>query len=266
MLKQDLAIVDRWIKPLKESMEIWTRFTTAERLQLHDHYSDMRIHQMASMESLYGHHRLTLETENVIWEALGSAKKRREAYYRSTLKGVLEVYLSYVNANLLLSSELGMGFHDWLDFLPFYRQKFLSIGRRSLPNEQSVSAVEALFEVSFPEFAIKDTQTFLKVLRDSRLEDLRSLVQKAADGEVAFDQAFARQTLQDILKIEQRVARYRRLIFYLALPLHMVPWAGIAAHKAAEEIVGSVVERRLNRSHRWYYLLSDVSRQTQTES
>ncbi len=48
------------------------------------------------------------------------------------IKQEIVLYLLYVNANIVLSNELKTGFHDWIYFLPFYKQKFLSVGREGV--------------------------------------------------------------------------------------------------------------------------------------
>ena len=123
--------------------------------------------------------------------ALGSAEKRRHKEYRSALREVLQAYLTYVNANLVLASELEIPFHDWLDFTPFYSTKFLSVGKREDETQQGRKQVERLFTVAFPELAIQDTSALLKVLNDRRIQDLRQLIGDAVLWKVQLDEHFA---------------------------------------------------------------------------
>ena len=89
--------------------------------------------------------------------ALGSAEKRKHKEYRSALREITRAYLKYVNANLVLANELETPFHDWLDFTPFYRTKFLGVGRREDETQRGRREVERLFTVAFPNLAIQDT-------------------------------------------------------------------------------------------------------------
>lgn len=172
---------------------------------------------------------------------------------------MLQSYLSYVNANIVLSNELGVGFHDWADFLPFYRLKFLSVGKEHIEEERRIEESQKLFEVSFPEFAIADTHTLIKALQDKCVADLRELVEKAVKGDVTFDQEFARSVLNKVLGIERRTRRYRNIISYITMPIGFVPWVGTAAQKVIEEAVGTPLEKKLKQKYRWFYLLSDLA-------
>jgi hypothetical protein len=174
---------------------------------------------------------------------------------------VLHDYLSYVNANIVLSNKLKAGFHDWTDFLPFYRRKFLSVGQ-DLDAQKQIDASNRLFEVSFPEFAISDTAALVKVLNDKRIIDLRRLIQDAVEGKVTFDEGFARNMLKEVLGTEKRIARYRTIVSYLTMPLDFLPLLSPVAQKVTEEVVGMLVEKRLKQKYRWFYMLSDAAEGT----
>src|SRR5262249_24180268 len=123
--------------------------------------------------------------------------------------------LSYVNANLVLSHELRVPFHDWMDYLPFYKKKFLTLEKENFDTGASSEMSRRLFQVSFSRFSISSPHGFVKVLRDPRIQDLRNLIQKAVDGEVIFDQYFAERTLMDVFEIKERLERHRNMLFYL---------------------------------------------------
>jgi hypothetical protein len=124
-------------------------------------------------------------TDRLLQEAMVSAAKRRKRAYRRILKEAVTDYLSHVNANLVLANEFGCGVHDWGDFEPFYRQKFLRVGQALMPHEKDVRAVRRLFGLCFPAFASWEPRTFVKALKDKRVAELRGLVSRAAAGEVA---------------------------------------------------------------------------------
>src|SRR5438552_819694 len=63
----------------------------------------------------------------MVEQGVRSSEKCKLRAYRHALRGVLRAYLMYVNSNLILSNTLQVGFHDWLDFTPFYGSKFLAI-------------------------------------------------------------------------------------------------------------------------------------------
>lgn len=274
MLEHDLNMLDQWVEPLRASLNIWRPFVHRSCELIRDHNESLHseafhpqirrdlmrddsllqispmIHQSLYQTSAY-------ETY-LMDEALVSSKKRKLSVYREALRPVIRSYLSYVNANIVLSNEIGAGFHDWADFLPFYRLKFLSVGKEDIEGECKINEAQKLFEVTFPEFEITDTRTLIKVLQDKRIADLRELVENAVKGEVTFDQEFARSVLKEVFGIERLTNRYRRIISYVTMPIGFAPWVGSAAQKVIEEAVGTALERKLKQKYRWFYLLSDL--------
>ena len=274
MLGHDMSVLDQWVVPLRESLTTWRRFADMsmqvlrdEREQLDAHspevgYRDMHrtrhnmhrtMHDMSSAASA------AYYLSDMVDVALGSAEKRRHKEYRSALREVIQSYLAYVNANLVLASELELPFHDWLDFTPFYSTKFLSVGKREDETQRGRKQVERLFTVAFPEFAIRDTTALLKVLNDKRIQDLRQLIGDAVLGKVQFDEHFAKSVLGEVLRSERRVTRFRNVLGYLTLPIGFIPGIGTPAQKLVEEAVGMPVARKMKKEHQWFYMLSDVA-------
>jgi hypothetical protein len=118
----------------------------------------------------------------LVQEALKSSTKRKRKVYREALRNVLRAYLTYVDANLIISHQLDLGFHDWLDFTLFYTTKFLSVGRSEDPVQAGREQLEKLFTLPFPELAIRSTRALMKALSDKRIDDLRLLVAEAVEG------------------------------------------------------------------------------------
>jgi hypothetical protein len=254
MLESDLDAIERWERPLAESVGVWKRFITQAGTLLDDNVREER--PALGVQFLhFGSHAET-HTRSI---SIPDTSDR--------LRQTLTPYLAYVNANIVLSNELGVGFHDWMDYAPFYRTKFLAVGREDVEHQQvSSEAVHTLFRLAFPDFAIHDARSFIKIVKDKRIVNLRAKIQDAVDGKVQFDQDFARTTLLDVLNLERRSAQYRHVTFFLTLPLHFIPLVGAAVHKVAEEAVDSVLERKLRRPNQWFYLLSDISESAHAET
>jgi hypothetical protein len=257
MLDQDMTILDQWVAPLRESLTAWRRFAKTSMQLWRDGCENREalhalqtgnagfaehtglVHGIGEWAHTAGHIEQSHESEDYlsfhylfnmaniglhrVEVALGSAEKRRHKEYRSALREVTRPYLAYVNANLVLASELAIPFHDWLDFMPFYSKKFLSVGKREDETQRGRKQVERLFTVAFPELAIQDTRTLLKVLNDKRVQDLRKLIGDAILGKVQFDEHFAKSILAEALRSERRVARFRNILGYLTLPIHFIP-------------------------------------------
>jgi hypothetical protein len=267
MLEHDLRLLDQWVSPLRESIQIWRQFldTTWRILRAETHHSQHHLlHHSSSlpMHTLYmlhNHASHGYAMNELVNEALSSSEKRKHKEYRDALRETVRAYLGYVNANLVLSNEFDVPFHDWQDLMPFYNLKFLSVGKRSTKIEHERKEVERLFTVAFPELAIRDTKSLLKVLKDKRVEELRKLIADAALGKAQFDEVFARRVLMEVLQTERKVTRFRNVLGYLTLPLGFIPTIGTPVQKVVEEIVTAPVAKAMKEKHRWFYLLSEAA-------
>lgn len=284
MLDHDLLTIDQWVRPLVDSLRLWVDFARGaastllngdiERFwgsiqgnnrkhtsrRLFDSEDDRKLALIRSGGSpLIRDLGLVADICLMAEEALSSASKRRKREYRNALREVLSWYLAYVNANLILSNELGTGFHDWCDFSPFYQHKWLSIGKETSETTRAVGEVQKLFSVVFPEFAISDVASLMKALKDKRIASLRTLIQEAVEGKVVFDTNFAKRTLHEVLGEETKTGRWRRIVSYATIPLGLFSLVGMAAQKAADESIGKLLEKKLKKRHEWFYMLSDIS-------
>jgi hypothetical protein len=274
MIEHDLKVIDQWIEPLKDSLEIWNNFAPVSldrmrdesmvyqrgrglRIELDEAHSAVWHYPAISL--LHDANKSVATISMMVKEALHSSQKRKKRKYRDILRQVLKSYLSYVNANIIISNQLGVGFHDWIDFLPFYHHKFLSVGQEDITTEQHIKESQKLFRVSFPEFAISDISSLIKALEDKRIVSLRNLVQDAVDGKATFDEAFAKTVLREVLDVERRARRYRNITSYLTMPVGFIPWIGTPAQKVLEEAVGIPLEKKLKKPYQWFYLLSDIA-------
>jgi len=265
MVEHDLQILDQWISPLRDSLDIWRHFSRTAIDWPHlvfggetwfsSHTTNRRelAHGMLLDESRAQY------LATMIDEALQSSAKRKKKEYRIPLREVLAAYLGYVNANLILGNELNIGFHDWQDFSPFYSAKFLSVGREVSEVQKQRHQMETMFTVSFPDLAITKPSALLKALNHKRIEELRRLIDDAVAGRVIFDHKFARDVLREVLGSERKSRKLRSVVGYLTLPIGFIPWIGTPAQKLIEEGVGSALERKLKHQHRWFYLLSDIA-------
>lgn len=282
MLEHDLKILDQWVEPFRASLDIWRHFAYKSYELLREdrnrimhskilprlHVSELITYELTQIERygvIPGHCTYYSHIFFLVKEALESSSKRKRAEYREALRQALRSYLSYVNANIVLSNEIGVGFHDWADFLPFYRLKFLSVGKENIKEERQIEESQKLFEVSFPEFAITDTRALIKALQDKRIADLREMVNRAVKGEVTFDQEFARNIFKEVFEIERRTNIYRKIISYVTSPMGFVPWVGTAAQMVIEETVGTPLEKKLKQKYRWFYLVSDLAEESKAE-
>lgn len=276
MLEQDLHNIEQWFSPFQESIGIWQEFATnlyleqiVDRIQdgeafIHagSFHTDIRAAENLSSllhdfmpSSIHG-----INYQSSVPRASNTVKaKDKQKQLRKTFKDGIRSYLSFVNSNIIISNELGVGFYDWSDFVPFYKRKFLSVGEEiDLPNK--VEALKRLFSVSFPEFSIEDPKVLLRILGDRRIKELRQLVDESLEGKVIFDENFAKRTLFEVIEVERKTTKYRNITSYLTMPLGLIPVVGDVVQKAAEELTGAVIGNKISQKYQWFYMLNDISR------
>jgi len=276
MIEHDLKSLDQWVKPLSESLNLWMHFLQRsmkliriDREGWRDqfpfrgvrpdeiHLTNFIVHEAHSTAALYLDE--TEDSSMLVYEALESSEKRKRRKYRGALRDVLRSYLTYVDANLILSHQFDVGLHDWLDLTPFYATKFLSVGQGEDPVVESKTQLERLFTVPFPDLALHNTRALIKALNDKRIEDLRRLVAEAVAGHVQFDDEFAKAVLRDVFRSSERAKHWRSVIGYATLPIGLIPWVGTPVQKIVEESVSIPIERKLKQTHRWFYMLSEIA-------
>jgi len=285
MLDRDLRELSIWIKPLEDSAAAWREFckqipatiredlnkgelqdeniTYEQITEDKDKQRQMRkiahwLHDNASLYE-YKYHN-PLKSHWLLEEAIHSSTLREKPEHREALKKHLSEYLSYINANILLSQTFQAGFHDWVDFKPFYHEKFLRIAQDSYPAEKEIENVKKLFEISFPEFTFWQPKNVIKALKDKRITDLRKLIESASKGDVQFDKEFANKVLSEVFKIESNIGRFRNIISYATTPLGFIPTLGTPIQKVVEELVVQPVQNIKRNNFKWFYFISEMSR------
>jgi len=272
MVDQDIYSIDQWINPLKESLSIWRHFLNNSMKIFHEDESGL-LQYLFHDEPLHYQRGYAQDTTDAKWysssdismlvdEALKFSAKRKHKENREALRDVLRAYLGYINTNLILSNELQVGFHDWIDLMPFYGAKFMSVGKANDPLQEKRKEVENLFTIPFPELAIRDTHSLLKALDDKRIVDLRQLINDSVEGKVHFDQQFTKEVLSEVLHIERKVKRWRNITGYITLPLEFIPWVGSVTEKIVGETVSTIIEKKIKNPYRWFYLLSEIADET----
>jgi hypothetical protein len=237
MTQNDLLSVGQWSAAMRSSSDIWRKFVNGL-----DSFFDV---------FGFGIEKILREMRNPSPYAIPDRRVLR----RETLSS----YLSYANANLILSNEMGAGLHDWEDFQPFYHQKFLAVGCDDAGLSAVGEASHQLFDIAFPEFTIRSPEHFMTLMTHRRVGELRSLIEEASRGDVEFDEGFARSVFREVIGVERTLGKRKRLLGYLTFPIGFLPFVGNYAQFLAEQGAESFMERRLKNKFRWFYLLSDLA-------
>lgn len=120
----------------------------------------------------------------------------------------------------------------------------------------------ALFEPTYtelPNFEPKSLSKFASALGNRRLNDLRELVQDAANGHILFDQRFAIDTFRQLLDSEIELRARTRLVGFLTAPLGFLPIFGTPLQLAVQELLGKYLSSKAQTRFRWFYLLKEIA-------
>lgn len=218
MLEQDVKYLDWWLDPYEESVQIWHKFLDRLndcQIPLYDQATSSQHDQFVTFVHDVRH----IASNRIGFSKLLDSIRERKLIdkHGEILQSILSGYLANVNTNLVLSQSLNIGFHDWYDYEPFYRAKLLSIGQEERPEHKRIESIKKLFEISFPEFGFWDSKSLIRALTDNRILELRRLVDEAANGEIEFDQDFARNVIAEISKTEDRLLWLRTITSKKAL-------------------------------------------------
>lgn len=254
----DMKNLQEWAAPLEESTEAWSRqWRTAIDAANSGFAKDDQDQQKAI--SILVHetcHRRGIPYFHI--DALKKWKKRQPSDLRKHTREYLREYITYINANIIISRELAVPFIDWEDMHPFYRKKFRISGQQQQTERETVQQARKLFEVMFPYFVPTDLKAIVRAVEDKRIADLRELVAAAVRGDVAFDAEFAANTFREVLKLEHRALLRRKIVGWATLPLGFVPEVGTGLQKAVELGINTVWSNEVKKEIPWFYLMNDL--------
>jgi len=253
-VEHELNSIREWLPILAVAVERWSAFVELTRMQSPALFlSDGDFSVRAALAHVSKIAQVTKDAQ--------ATKDTPDLYIRSwprqtpQLVDVLRAYLTYVHRNIALSRQLRIPFYDWYDYQPFYERKLRGSGKRL---HDQMDDIRKLFEVSFPEFAVRSPRQLIKILTDRRIVELRELVASATRGDVQFDSDFAKRILFEVLAREQSINRYRSILSYALLPLGFIPRFGTPLQKAAEEAIARPYEHTQRSVISWFYLLSEA--------
>jgi len=145
------------------------------------------------------------------------------------------------------------------DFAPFYKTKFKNLSLEK-KEHQEIESIKNLFEISFPSFNQFTPKKVIKILKDTRINELRNMVKNSIENNIEFDLVFANRILHEVFEIEKTLNSLRKITSYATIPINMIPVVGTPAQKIAEEILSYNEEIKIKEKYQWFYLISELKR------
>lgn len=174
-----------------------------------------------------------------------SANARRKDV-QELQRHVVRCYLASVHACLRLAHRLDASWYDWENMRAFYERKAL----QSVTSDAFDPAVNTgrVFFKNFSAFRPKSTAQLIKLLRDSRISDLRAKIKELSATGQPINDEFVNRALTAMEDAKSRVQRIVDLSGYLTAFIP-VPLVG----KAVEKAIEAVASHHLLRPHRYLF-------------
>ena len=191
----------------------------------------------------------------VLLEAAESETEAHRQLYGTALEN-LRTQLREVNSCLTACDQLGVAPFMWAPYRRYLEEKLdPSTATGSLPAE---AAGRQFFRVAFPAYLPTSVRDFARLRSDRRIKGLRAEIQRASQGKEVLDPKYPQRILTEVLHLERRSARLRRIAGWIATAVGTipVPGLGLAASAVAEGVV-SRVEANQREPWHWFYLISD---------
>jgi hypothetical protein len=255
MLRRDLADPARWW----QAMAYYNALTGKARQLLGDnprvaqnyawdfdpdaHYgvrgSDGHVHDLAAVLSEAGEFELEAH-RNLFAQALHTVSQ----------------HLREVNSCIIACKELDVAPMMWAPYRRYLDEKLQMAPQMDAVNAQS--AGRQFFEIAFPAYAPATVRDFALLRRDRRIHTLRSEILSAAERGELIDPQYPQRVLAEVLRLEQKSARVRRIAGWIANAVGLIPVPGLGlAATGASEAVTEYLDRKRRKPWHWFYLISD---------
>jgi hypothetical protein len=161
--------------------------------------------------------------------------------------------LREVNACLVACDELGVAPMMWAPYRKYMEAK--------LPHAPEVAferAASEFFNVAFPAYTPTTARGFDKARSRKAIGALRAEILRASETGDALDPQYPQRVLTEVLKLEAKSARMRKIVGWIANAIGIIPVPGLGlAASAAGEGVATLVDKQRRKSWRWFYVISD---------
>ena len=191
----------------------------------------------------------------VLLEAGESETEAHRQLY-STALSALRTQLQEVNACLVACDQLGVAPVMWAPYRQYLQEKLDPRAATSSPHAEA--AGRQFFSIAFPAYLPTSVRDFARLRADRRIKALREEIQRASRGSDMLDPEYPQRILTEVLHLERRSARVRRIAGWIATAVGSIPVPGLGLAAAAlAEAVTNRKEGKQREPWHWFYLISD---------
>jgi hypothetical protein len=165
--------------------------------------------------------------------------------------------LQELNAGLAVSKLLDVAPMFWAPYKRYLATKSTE-AEKALEAQERAQAARLFFSVAFPRYKPESLGEMSRMRQDKRLRQLRDEIITASTTGDLLDPAYPQRVLEEVLKVEKKVGRVRKISGWISSAVGMtpVPGTGIAANLASE-LISRRAESRIRKDWSWFYLISD---------
>ena len=191
----------------------------------------------------------------VLEEGRNSDDPRHREMYSLSLEFLMN-QLREVNACMTACAELDVAPFIWAPY-----ERYLSEKRGGSTDQDAQSTGTAgreFFQVAFPAYAPTTVREFTALRSDKRIKALRWEIRRAAEHGETPDPSYPQRVLNEVLRLERKAARVRRITSWIATAVGTIPVPGLGlAAAAAAEAATHHLDRKAREPWHWFYLVSD---------
>jgi hypothetical protein len=160
--------------------------------------------------------------------------------------------LREVNACLVACNEMNVAPMMWAPYRGYMEAKLLH------GDHDQAGAAKEFFEIVFPAYAPTTVHEFAKMRSNKGVVALRGEIIRAIESGDTLDPQYPQRILSEVLKLEAKGARMRRIVGWVATVLGVIPVPGLGlTASATAEAISAIADRRRRERWRWFYVMSD---------
>ena len=165
--------------------------------------------------------------------------------------------LREVNAALAVSKQLNVAPMLWAPYQEYLTQKS-QVSADVTSALADAKNAQLFFSVAFPRYSPESATHLAKLRADRRVVALRAAIRQAAASGTLLDPQYPQKVLEEVLRLETRIGRVRRIAGWLSSAVGLLPLPGLGATATVvSEAITSVIDRSARRRFQWFYLMSD---------
>jgi hypothetical protein len=178
----------------------------------------------------------------------------RQLYFRAI--NALKAQLREVNSCLVACDELCAAPMMWAPYRHYLKEKLSDSDQESTMTGQTAGT--DFFQIAFPAYAPTTVSAFSRLRSHKSIKALRKEILRAAQYGDVMDPRYPQRILTEVLNLEQKAGRMRRISGWISSAVGMIPIPGLGIFSTiVSEAISKSLERKWKKPWHWFYLISD---------